>query len=94
MYSLRDKNVIYKYKGHENFSSQIGASLSTEADFILSGSEDCRVYLWRCDGKFEKKSFFSSFRKDHISSYESFKGKETMVIKLFILIIFHIVLLI
>lgn len=75
MYSLRDKNVIYKYKGHENVSSQIGASLSTDADFILSGSEDCRVYLWRSDGKFQKKGFFSSFRKDHISSYESFKGK-------------------
>lgn len=74
MYSLRDKNVIYKYRGHENVSSQIGASLSTEADFILSGSEDCRVYLWRLDGKFQKKSFFSSFRKDHIDSYESFKG--------------------
>ena len=74
MYSLRDKNVIYKYKGHENVSSQISASLSSEADFLLSGSENCRVYLWRLDGKFQKKSFLFSFRKDHIDSYESFKG--------------------
>lgn len=74
MYSLRDKNVLYKYKGHENVSSQIGANLSTDADFVLSGSEDCRVYIWRTDGKFQKTSFFDSFRKDHIKSYESFKG--------------------
>lgn len=78
MYSLRDKNVIYKYKGHENVSSQIGASLATDADYVLSGSEDCRVYLWRADGKFEKKGLFGSFRKDHISSYESFKGKKIL----------------
>ncbi len=82
MYSLRDKNVLYKYKGHENASSQIGANLSTDADFILSGSEDCRVYLWRMDGKFEKKSFFGSFRKDHIKSYESFKGKVCYKLKI------------
>ena len=74
MYSLRDKGVIYKYKGHENTTSQIKASLSTEGDYVLSGSEDCRIYIWNAEGRFQKTSFFRSFRKDHITSYESFKG--------------------
>lgn len=74
MYSLRDKNVIYKYKGHENTTSQIKASLSTEGDYVLSGSEDCRIYIWNAEGRFQKTGFFGSFRKDHITSCESFKG--------------------
>ena len=81
MYSLRDKNVMYKYKGHENDTSQIKPSLSAEGDYVLSGSEDCRIYIWNADGRFQKKGFFSSFRKDHVLSYESFKGKQSQRIR-------------
>lgn len=75
MYSLRDKNVLYKYKGHENWASQVRACLSTDGDYVLSGSEDCRVYIWNVDGKHQKKGLFGSFRKDHVDSHESFRGK-------------------
>ena len=73
-YSLRDKNVLYKYKGHANAASQISASLSSDAEFVLSGSEDHRVYIWNVDGRHQKKGFFASFRKDHVDGFESFKG--------------------
>lgn len=92
MYNLRDKNVLFKYKGHQNVASQLRAGLTTDAAYVISGSEDCRIFIWNADGKFQKKglsSFFTSFRKDHIDSYESFKGITLLYIFKLLIFLFY-----
>lgn len=46
MYNLRDKSLEMKFKGYENTCSQIHATFSDDAKYIISGSEDRKVYIW------------------------------------------------
>lgn len=46
MYNLRDKSLEMKFRGHENTSSQINASFSDGAMFVICGSEDQKAYIW------------------------------------------------
>jgi len=46
MYNFRDKSLETKFKGYENTCSQIHASFSDDTKYIISGSEDRRVYIW------------------------------------------------
>jgi WD40 repeat protein len=46
LYNLRDKSLEMKFRGHENTCSQIKASLSDDARYIISGSEDRKAYIW------------------------------------------------
>ncbi|MBE7181187.1 MAG: hypothetical protein INR71_08260, partial [Terriglobus roseus] len=46
LYNFRDKSLEMKFKGHRNIASQIRASFSDDARFVISGSEDCKTYLW------------------------------------------------
>ncbi|MCJ1442987.1 MAG: hypothetical protein MMC23_003484 [Stictis urceolatum] len=46
VYNFRDKSLELKLKGAENNSSQIRASFSDDARFIISGSEDKKAYIW------------------------------------------------
>jgi hypothetical protein len=46
VYNLRDKSLELKLKGAENTSSQIRASFSDDARYIISGSEDKKAYIW------------------------------------------------
>ena len=43
---MRDKSLELKLKGNENSCSQIHASLSDDAKYIICGSEDRKVYIW------------------------------------------------
>lgn len=47
VYNFRDKSLELKLKGPENSTSQIRASFSDDARYIISGSENRRVYIWR-----------------------------------------------
>lgn len=46
VYNMRDKSLELKLKGNENSCSQIHASLSDDAKYIICGSEDRKVYIW------------------------------------------------
>ena len=46
VYNLRDKGLELKLKGNENSCSQIQASFSEDAQYIICGSEDRKVYIW------------------------------------------------
>ncbi|KAJ0968944.1 hypothetical protein J5N97_021821 [Dioscorea zingiberensis] len=41
--------LVHKFKGLRNRSSQISASLTTNGNYVISASEDSHVYVWRYD---------------------------------------------
>lgn len=46
VYNFRDKSLETKFKGYQNTCSQIHATFSDDGKYIISGSEDRRVYIW------------------------------------------------
>lgn len=46
VYNFRDKGLELKLKGNENSCSQIHASFSDDANYIICGSEDRKAYIW------------------------------------------------
>ena len=46
VYNMRTKMLEVKFKGLENQSSQIHATFSDDAKYIISGSEDRKAYIW------------------------------------------------
>lgn len=46
VYDLRDKSLELKLKGNENSCSQIHATFSDDAQYIICGSEDRKAYIW------------------------------------------------
>ncbi|PQE33565.1 WD repeat domain-containing protein [Rutstroemia sp. NJR-2017a WRK4] len=46
VYNLRDKSLEMKFRGHENTCSQINASFSDDAQYVICGSEDRKAYIW------------------------------------------------
>jgi hypothetical protein len=56
MYNFRDKSLETKFKGYENTCSQIHATFSDDAKYVITGSEDRKVYIWNVGpGDTEKK---------------------------------------
>ncbi len=79
-YSIKDKKLTMKFKGHENVSNQISASVSTSGEFIMSGSEDEWTYIWRINHEHDHKLIDKLKRA--ISSekhYESFHSHQSVV---------------
>ncbi|KAL0740300.1 hypothetical protein Bca4012_081813 [Brassica carinata] len=46
---LDGSEVIHKFKGFRNTSSQISASYSQDGKYIICASEDSQVYMWKRD---------------------------------------------
>ncbi|CAO3681139.1 unnamed protein product [Rhizopus stolonifer] len=49
LFNMKDKSLMFKYKGNLNLSLQIKATFSDDARYIICGSEDLHAYIWRTE---------------------------------------------
>jgi WD40 repeat protein len=80
LYSGGDTVVKCKYKGHSNQSAQIKATFSHNGEFIISGSEQPDVFIWRayqpqpprclCAGPTPKQRNYEKFstKEQHVTA--------------------------
>ncbi|KAF6812448.1 WD repeat domain-containing protein [Colletotrichum sojae] len=71
IYNLRDKNLDAKFKGLENTCSQINANFSDNGQWIVSGSEDKRAYIWSvrsADSEKDKPCEYFDAHSDRVST--------------------------
>lgn len=73
LYDLKDNSLYCKYKGCVNTSSQIKAGFSHDGQYVISGSEDHFVYIWRTQHGIQ------SARRDKNEFYESFSAHAVVV---------------
>lgn len=67
LYDLRDLNLSCKYKGYLNTSSQIKASFSHDGKYIIAGSENQCIYVWKTNHDYKLSSvgvFFSNIKRN------------------------------
>lgn len=76
LYDLRDLNLSCKYKGYSNMSSQIRAGFSHDGKFIVAGSENQCIYIWKTHHDYSK---FSSARRDRNLYWEGVKAHSAVV---------------
>ncbi|XP_055589778.1 WD repeat-containing protein 44 isoform X2 [Uranotaenia lowii] len=76
LYDLRDLNLSCKYKGYLNASSQIKASFSHDGKYIISGSENQMIYIWKTHHDYAK---LSSVRRDRSDFWEGIKAHNATV---------------
>ncbi|VDP08921.1 unnamed protein product [Soboliphyme baturini] len=77
VYDLRDLSLSCKYKGYTNHNSQIRASFSHSGRFIITGSEDKHIYLWKTHLNTDTLSL--SVRKDRNRQWESIRAHNAVV---------------
>ncbi|GBP40293.1 WD repeat-containing protein 44 [Eumeta japonica] len=76
LYDLADLSLSCKYKGYVNVSSQIKASFSHDAKYIVSGSENQCIYIWKTYHDYSK---FTSVRRDRNDYWEGIKAHNAVV---------------
>ncbi|XP_065223152.1 WD repeat-containing protein 44 isoform X2 [Planococcus citri] len=76
LYDLIDLNLSCKYKGYVNVSSQIKASFSHDGKFIVCGSENQSIYIWKTHHDYSK---FPSVRRDRNDFWEGIKAHNAVV---------------
>lgn len=76
LYDLCDLSLSCKYKGYVNASSQIKASFSHDGKYIVSGSENRDIYVWKTHHDYAK---FSSVRRDRNDFWEAIKAHNVVV---------------
>jgi len=79
LYDLRDLSLSCKYKGLTNTSSQIKASFSHDCKYIICGSEDKSIYIWRTQLPQDGANKISSLRRDRNEQWESVRGHDAVV---------------
>ncbi|CAG8588010.1 6417_t:CDS:10 [Acaulospora morrowiae] len=77
LYNMRDKSLEWKYKGIENTCSQIRATFSDDGRYIISGSEDRHIYIFKTDQSSTNSNNGAggnSWLKKEKCSFESFEA--------------------
>ncbi|CAN4116094.1 unnamed protein product [Withania somnifera] len=70
-------DMIYKFRGFRNTSSQIAASFSSDGKYVISASEDSHVYIWKRE---EPKSPRGKPRTSiSVQAHELFQCKDVSV---------------
>nr|CAB3267704.1 WD repeat-containing protein 44-like [Phallusia mammillata] len=78
LYDLRDLSLTCKYRGLTNLSSQIKATFSPDNNFIICGSEDKSIFIWRTNLPPDVTKI-SSFRRDRNDCWESIRAHNAVV---------------
>ncbi|XP_050237577.1 uncharacterized protein LOC126687186 [Mercurialis annua] len=73
---LQGLNVIGKYKGVKNASSQLSASFTSDGKHIVSACEDSNVYVWNCNNQQE----YVSTQAKKVTSCERFSTNASIAI--------------
>lgn len=76
LYDLCGLSLSCKYKGYVNVSSQIRASFSHDGKYVISGSENQFIYIWKTHHDY---STFSSARRDRNDYWEGIKAHNAVV---------------
>ncbi|XP_047063468.1 WD repeat-containing protein 44-like [Lolium rigidum] len=69
--------LVHKFKGFRNTSSQISASVAPNGKYVVCASEDSHVYVWRHDNSSHPSRSRSSV--DVTNSYEHFHCQDVTV---------------
>ncbi|CDW51845.1 WD repeat containing protein 44 [Trichuris trichiura] len=78
LYDVRDLTLVCKYRGFTNRSSQIRARFSHNGQFIIAGSEDCMVYMWKT--RFDSNTLPLPGRKDRSRHWETHQAVVTSAV--------------
>ncbi|XP_037910753.1 WD repeat-containing protein 44 isoform X2 [Hermetia illucens] len=76
LYDLRDLSLSCKYKGYLNVSSQIKASFSHDGQYIVAGSENQCIYIWKTN---HDPSKYNATRRDRSDFWEGIKAHNATV---------------
>jgi len=77
LYDLNDASLACKFKGATNLSSQIKASFSPSGRFVICGSEDKGVYIWKTLHEYYKLA--SAARRDKNDNWEAIRTHSEVV---------------
>ncbi|XP_047740708.1 WD repeat-containing protein 44 isoform X2 [Hyalella azteca] len=77
LYGLDEHSEHCKYRGFNNPSSQIRASFSHDGKYIVAGSENPCIYLWKTHHDYGK--FNATARRDRNAYWEGVKAHHAMV---------------
>lgn len=87
LYQTEDYSMVCKYKGLTNDHMQIKATFSEDAAYVISGSENGQVYIWKGAGPQQAGgggpgaalaglANLNGFKKDRNTAYEFFPATE------------------
>lgn len=79
---LRLRKVVTKFKGNENASSSIVASLSEDCRFIISGSEDHWCYVWENNNSIINNKLRMAMKDIYIEGKSHINKKHKKISKL------------
>jgi WD40 repeat protein len=77
LYQTEDYSMLCKYKGLVNDHMQIKASFSEDGAYVISGSENGHVYVWRTTAAPSSGGLsLDRFKKDRNAAYEMFTATD------------------